>query len=107
MLFTDLAHLMHATEASPLRLGNVEFWIDSAGPWAGVLSFSVPSNAWNAAAMGADVASLARVHPEVYRIVAKYAGCVDAQALRDQFIHAETERWLEDAEWNGGSHAAR
>lgn len=45
-MYEQLAKLMLATEASPLVLGNVEFWIDATGPWAGVLSFSIPTPQW-------------------------------------------------------------
>lgn len=30
-----------------IRLGNVEFWIDAEGPWAGKLSFSIPTSQWD------------------------------------------------------------
>lgn len=35
-----------ATEAKPLVLGNVEFWMGS-GPWSGTLTYSIPSYAWD------------------------------------------------------------
>lgn len=72
-LFAELAKLFMATEGTPLRLGNVEFWIDESGPWAGQLTFSVPTSKWNSDAMAAEVASLARVYPEVGRIVARHS----------------------------------
>lgn len=72
-LFRELARLFLATEASPLHLANVEFWIDAVGPFADTLSFSVPADKWDARAMGESVAQLARVYPEVTRIVARYA----------------------------------
>jgi hypothetical protein len=28
------------------NLGNVEFWVDADGPWAGSLSYSLPTNQW-------------------------------------------------------------
>ena len=72
-LYSDLAKTFLATEATPLVLGGVEFWIDATGPWAGQLSFSKPVSQWNPQAMGKDVADLARCYPEVGRIVARYA----------------------------------
>ena len=59
-------------EATPLRVGNVELWIDAAGPWAGQLSYSLPGERWDVRAMAQDVARLAVVYPEVKRIVAQY-----------------------------------
>jgi hypothetical protein len=35
-----------ATESNPLKLGNVEFWIGE-GVWRGVLTFSIPTYAWD------------------------------------------------------------
>ena len=35
-----------ATEAKPLVLGNVEFWIGE-GAWKGTLTYSIPSYAWD------------------------------------------------------------
>jgi hypothetical protein len=72
-LFSELAKLFLATEASPLRIANVEFWSDAVGPFADTLSFSVPTDKWDARAMGESVAQLARVYPEVSKIVARYA----------------------------------
>lgn len=73
-MYEQLAKLMMATEASPLRLGNVEFWIDVDGPWAGVLSFSVPTGKWNVQALAQSVLELSRVYPEVARIVNRFCG---------------------------------
>jgi hypothetical protein len=67
-LYKDLAQLFMATEASPLRVDSVEFWIDSDA-----LVYSIPTAQWNPRAMGEAVASLARVYPEVGRIVMRYA----------------------------------
>ena len=35
-----------ATEESPLKLGNVEFWI-GAGPFLGIVIYSIPSYQWD------------------------------------------------------------
>jgi hypothetical protein len=43
----------NATEASPLKLGNAEFWIDSTGPWAGQLAFFPSTSQWDAEAVQA------------------------------------------------------
>ena len=51
---------------------NVEFWIDPTGPWAGQLSFSIPTAQWNPQGMGTSVAELAKCYPEVWRIVSRY-----------------------------------
>lgn len=72
-LYKALAFLMLATEGTPLKLGNVEFWIDPAGPWAGQLSFSIPLAQWNPSAMGESVAELAAIYPEVWGVVSHYA----------------------------------
>ena len=53
-LFRELTALMQGTEQTPLRLGNVEFWIDQGGPWAGQLSFSVPVRAMGRRRHGAN-----------------------------------------------------
>ena len=71
-LYSDLAKLMLATEATPLRVGNVEFWIDATGPWTGQLSYSPSSERWDVLTMAQDVARLAVVYPEVKQIVAQY-----------------------------------
>jgi hypothetical protein len=68
-LFNELAKLMMATEASPLVLGNVEFWIDADGPWKDQLSYSPDTPKWDTKAMGESVAQLAKVYPEVSQIV--------------------------------------
>lgn len=68
-MYEQLAKLMMATEASPLVLGNIEFWIDATGPWAGVLSFSIPTSKWNVQAVSKSVFELSRVYPEAARIV--------------------------------------
>ncbi len=73
-LFKDLTALMMGTEATPLVLGNVEFWIDLSGPWAGQLAFSIPTSKWDAQAIGQSVAQLCRVYPEVTRIYLRYFG---------------------------------
>ena len=39
----------------PVRLGNVEFWIDSDGPWVGKLTFSIPTSQWDTAALSRDL----------------------------------------------------
>ncbi len=67
-LFKELAVLMNATEVSPLRLGNVEFWIDN-----GELVYSIPSYQWDAREIGISAQHLSLVYPEVVRIVARYA----------------------------------
>jgi hypothetical protein len=38
-----------------VKLGNVEFWIDADGPWAGKLSFSIPTSQWDHAALARDL----------------------------------------------------
>jgi hypothetical protein len=38
-----------------IRLGNVEFWIDADGPWAGKLSFSIPTSQWDKTALSRDL----------------------------------------------------
>jgi len=43
-----------------VRLGNVEFWIDADGPWAGKLSFSIPTSQWDKARVSADLAAKLR-----------------------------------------------
>lgn len=68
-MYEQLARLMMATEASPLVLGNVEFWIDTNGPWAGVLSYSLPTGQWDVLKISQSVLELSRVYPEVTRIV--------------------------------------
>lgn len=72
-LFKELATLFMATEATPLRLHGVEFWIDQSGPWQGQLVFFPATAYWNAKGIGEDVDKLAKVYPEVGRIVARYA----------------------------------
>lgn len=72
-LYKQLATLFLATESSPLRVAGVEFWVDSAGPWAGQLSYSTPAHLWNVALMVEEVTALARVYPEVQKIVAQFA----------------------------------
>lgn len=72
-LFIDIARLTHATEACPLILGNVEFWFDPAGPWAGQLAFSIPTSKWDAQAIGASVSQLSILYPEITRIVTRFA----------------------------------
>lgn len=67
-LYSDLAKLFMATEATPLRIAGVEFWIDGTD-----LIYSVPTSKWNVPAMAQEVASLAKVYPEVERIVAQFA----------------------------------
>jgi hypothetical protein len=64
---------MHATEVKPLCIDGVEFWIDTVGPWAGQLSFSVPTGQWNPQAMVQDVMLLAALNPEITLIAMKYA----------------------------------
>lgn len=76
-LYTALTLFMLVTEGTPLQLGNVEFWIDPNGPWAGQLSFSIPTGQWSPNAMGESVAQLAKIHPEVWGIVSKYAVAAD------------------------------
>lgn len=68
-MYEQLAKLMLATEASPLVLGNVEFWIDADGPWAGVLAYSTPTGRWDVLAISQSVLELTRVYPEAARIV--------------------------------------
>jgi hypothetical protein len=85
-LFAELAKLMMATEGSPLVLGGVEFWIDATGPWAGQLTYSTDTSKWDARAMGESVAQLAKVYPEVSRIVARYSavtGPVDISTVSE------------------------
>jgi hypothetical protein len=72
-LYKALALLFSATEGHPLCLGNVAFWVDPVGPWAGELSFSIPAALWNPRAIGESVADLATLHSEVWRIVSRYA----------------------------------
>lgn len=38
-----------------VTLGNVDFWVDSEGPWADQLSFSLPINAWDVPAISRDL----------------------------------------------------
>jgi hypothetical protein len=74
-MFKNLAELMMATEASPLILGGIEFWIDKDGPFAGVLSYNRPTSKWNHTAINADIVSLSVVYPEVRRmIIHSFAG---------------------------------
>ncbi len=67
-LYVELAQLFMATEATPLVIAGVEFWLDSDS-----LTFSVPTSKWNPKEMGESVAELAKVYPEVTRIVARFA----------------------------------
>ena len=73
--YKELARMFLATEASPLVIGNVSFWIDETGPWAHELTFSIPTSQWNKAAMAENVASLARISPEVMRRVQMLVRC--------------------------------
>ncbi len=41
-----------------LQLGNVDFWVDSEGPWAGQLSSSIPNEQWDVDAIAADYAKI-------------------------------------------------
>ena len=44
------AESANATEAHPLKLGNVEVWIGHRGPWDGELLFFPESSQWDRAA---------------------------------------------------------
>ena len=72
-LFLQLAQLTKATPDHPIVLGNVEFWIDPIGPWAGQLAFDTPTSQWDAKEIGVSVAYLATVYPEINGIVAQHA----------------------------------
>jgi hypothetical protein len=50
------AETAQATEDKPLVLGNVEFWIGT-GPWRGVLTYSIPSYAWDKESVKAALVS--------------------------------------------------
>ena len=67
-LFKELAILAMATEATPLRLDTVEFWIDGND-----LVYFPATNKWNPSAMGTAVAQWSKVEPSVKRIVSRYA----------------------------------
>lgn len=41
-------------------LGNVEFWVDAEGPWAGKLSFDKPNSEWDMKALTTDLAEMVR-----------------------------------------------
>ena len=43
---------------APVKLGNVEFWVDSQGPWAGELSYDTESDNWDQAAIMRDMNSI-------------------------------------------------
>jgi hypothetical protein len=64
-LFKEMAVYFHAEESKPLILGNTAFWIDSTGPWAGEISFSLPPRQWDAQAIGKSAAHLAESFPAV------------------------------------------
>lgn len=42
-------------DTGTLKLGNVEFWFDTEGPWAGQLSFSLPTAQWDVPAVIQDL----------------------------------------------------
>lgn len=46
----------------PVTLGGVDFWIDSDGPWAGQLSFSVPTSNWDKEKVSAELTAKLNVH---------------------------------------------
>ena len=46
-----------ADQMKNVQFGNVHFWIDSDGPWAGELSYSIPSSEWDTKAIGRDIAA--------------------------------------------------
>ena len=72
-MYKQLAELALATEATPLVLGGVEFWIDADGPWAGQLTYFPTSAAWSVAAISEDLYRWAKIDPAVTRIVWQFA----------------------------------
>lgn len=40
-----------------VRLGNVEFWVDDDGPWAGRLSYDTPTDRWDVPAITDDLST--------------------------------------------------
>ncbi len=50
------ATVADATEEHPLTLGNVEFWI-GRDVWQGVLTYSIPTYAWDKSAVKAALIS--------------------------------------------------
>ncbi len=56
--FEAWVKLLCPLDGSPLKLGNIEVWIDPSGPWAGVISYSLPTSQWDKGAVSADLAAL-------------------------------------------------
>ncbi len=50
------------TDEYGIRLGNVEFWIDADGPWAGQLSFSIPTSYWDKKRVAADLTAALKMN---------------------------------------------
>jgi len=51
-VFTDLVRAL-----SPIQLGNVQFWVDATGPWAGELSHDPGTSEWDLDAIKRDLNS--------------------------------------------------
>jgi hypothetical protein len=67
-MYKEFAQQVKATESYPLRLGNVEFWIEGDA-----LIFSIPASQWDGKAIGKDVARLVPSLPSFGAIVARHA----------------------------------
>lgn len=58
--------LDHCTEPI-IKLGNVHFWIDEDGPWADQLSFDLPNERWDCAALAKSIVEkLERINAKDY-----------------------------------------
>ena len=51
-----------AINMGPVKLGNVTFWIDADGPWAGEIGFDVVPSGWDINAIIADLTPRVRLH---------------------------------------------
>jgi hypothetical protein len=54
MTISDIVPFEHLVKGvmqdNKVKLGNVDFWVDETGPWAGALSYSVPTSQWRGVA---------------------------------------------------------
>ncbi len=58
MEFTELVkQVLKMLELDAIKLGNVEFWVDTDGPWKGELAYSIPVLQWNLEEIKKDLAS--------------------------------------------------
>ena len=70
-IYKRIAEVMQGTPDKPVVIGNVEFWIDAQGPWAGQLSFFPASNRWDAYEMAKCVERICSRYPEVDAMLAR------------------------------------